>query len=236
MRRTITSLSDGRDLIYFDDDATAATTSRDDVQDTRDLERTATSSEIRYDALLDEWVAVASHRQSRTYLPPADECPLCPSREGHPTEIPATDYDVVVFENRFPSFATDVELVADGVTRRRPPSGLGRCEVVCFTSNHDLPVSQLSPQRVRLILDAWVDRTDELGRLAVRRAGVLLREPRPGDRRHPQPPARPDLRLPVRDTADPRDARQRAPAPRAHRSGPVRRPAGGRARRREPGW
>jgi UDPglucose--hexose-1-phosphate uridylyltransferase len=165
MRRTSTSLSDGRDLIYFDDDATAATTPRDDVKDTRDLEPTATSSEIRYDALLDEWVAVASHRQSRTYLPPANECPLCPSREGHPTEIPASDYDVVVFENRFPSFATDVELVPDGVRGgdRRP--GLGRCEVVVFTSNHDLPVSQLSPQRVRLILDAWVDRTVELGRL-----------------------------------------------------------------------
>jgi UDPglucose--hexose-1-phosphate uridylyltransferase len=151
MRRTTTSLSDGRDLIYFDDDATAATTSRNDVKDTRDLEPTATSSEIRYDALLDEWVAVASHRQSRTYLPPANECPLCPSRDGHPTEIPASDYDVVVFENRFPSFS--------------PEAGNGRCEVVVFTSDHDLPVSQLSPQRVRLILDAWVDRTEELGRL-----------------------------------------------------------------------
>src|ERR1700750_2604168 len=97
MRRTTTSLSDGRELIYFDDDATAATTSREDVKDTRGLEPTATSSEIRYHALLAEWVASASHRQPPTYLPPADECPLCPSREGHPTEIPASDYDVVVF-------------------------------------------------------------------------------------------------------------------------------------------
>ena len=37
--------------------------------------------------------------------PPTDECPLCPSRDGHQTEIPSDDYDVVVFENRFPSLA-----------------------------------------------------------------------------------------------------------------------------------
>ena len=39
-------------------------------------------------------------------MPPADHCPLCPTRPGRePSEIPAPSYDVVVFENRFPSFA-----------------------------------------------------------------------------------------------------------------------------------
>ena len=166
MRKTATELSDGRELIYFDDDDTAAAgPGRDEVKDTRGLEPTSTRSEIRYDAVLDEWVAIASHRQTRTYLPPADECPLCPSREGHPTEVPAADYQVVVFENRFPSFATDIEIDEAGPAggERRP--GLGRCEVVVFTSDHDLPVSRLSPERVRLILDAWVDRTLALGEL-----------------------------------------------------------------------
>ena len=46
---------------------------------------------------------VAAQRQGRTFLPPAEHCPLDPSRPGRPTEIPAPDYDVVVFENRFPS-------------------------------------------------------------------------------------------------------------------------------------
>ena len=60
---------------------------------------------MRYDAVLEEWVIDGAHRQDRTYLPPADQCPLCPSAGGRQTEIPAHDYDVVVFENRFPSFA-----------------------------------------------------------------------------------------------------------------------------------
>src|SRR5207244_4066107 len=76
--------------------------------DLRDLPATTTRSEIRWDPLLDQWVVIASHRQGRTFLPPADECPLDPSRDGRLTEIPAEDYDVVVFENRFPSLSSAV--------------------------------------------------------------------------------------------------------------------------------
>jgi UDPglucose--hexose-1-phosphate uridylyltransferase len=133
--------------------------------DQRDLPQTATTSQIRYDAALDEWVGIASHRQTRTFLPPADECPLCPSRNGRQTEIPSEDYDVVVFENRFPSFATDVTGVAtttaaDGLFVTRP--GYGRCEVVCFTSDHSASFGQLSADQVRLVVEAWADRTAEL--------------------------------------------------------------------------
>src|ERR1035441_4136539 len=45
----------------------------------------------------------AAPRQDRTFLPPPDQCPLDPSAPGRLTEIPAPSYDVVVFENRFPS-------------------------------------------------------------------------------------------------------------------------------------
>jgi UDPglucose--hexose-1-phosphate uridylyltransferase len=79
--------------------------------------------------------------------------------------VPAEDYDVVVFENRFPSFADHVD-PENGIAQtddRRP--GLGRCEVVCFTSDHNLPVSRLSPERVRLVLDAWVDLSQALAQL-----------------------------------------------------------------------
>ena len=173
MRRTAGVLADGREIIYFDADTTDA--DRSTVVDERELEPTATASEIRHDAVLDEWVAIASHRQGRTHLPPADECPLCPSRDGRHTEVPAQDYDVVVFENRFPSFAaaaegTDPAVIAgaakdlaDVLDERGP--GVGRCEVVCFTSDHDRPMSQLPLERIRLVLDAWVDRSAELGKL-----------------------------------------------------------------------
>ena len=46
-------------------------------------------SQLRWDPLLKEWVTYASQRQDRTFLPPAEWCPLCPTKEGgYPTEIP----------------------------------------------------------------------------------------------------------------------------------------------------
>lgn len=145
MKRTTTRLADGRELIYYD--------SRDDTVrdavDQRPLGPVATSSEIRRDPLLGDAVAIASHRQGRTYHPPADACPLCPSRPERLSEIPASEYEVVVFENRFPSLAGDS----------------GRCEVVCFTSDHDSSFADLTEAQAGLVLEAWTDRTAELAEL-----------------------------------------------------------------------
>ncbi|MCA1222791.1 galactose-1-phosphate uridylyltransferase [Streptomyces sp. 8L] len=145
MKKTVTTLADGRELIYYD--------RRDDVVldavDARPLGRVATASEVRHDVLLGDAVAIASHRQDRTYHPPADECPLDPSRDGRHTEIPDSDYDVVVFENRFPSLAGDS----------------GRCEVVCFTSDHGASFADLDDEQAALVLEAWTDRTAELAEL-----------------------------------------------------------------------
>ncbi|GLP71570.1 MULTISPECIES: galactose-1-phosphate uridylyltransferase [unclassified Streptomyces] len=145
MKKTSTRLADGRELIYYDlrDD-----TVREAV-DRRPLERTVTTSEVRRDPLLGDSVAIASHRQGRTYHPPKDECPLCPSQGDRLSEIPDSSYDVVVFENRFPSLAGDS----------------GRCEVVCFTSDHNASFADLSEEQARLVLDAWTDRTSELSHL-----------------------------------------------------------------------
>ena len=145
MKKTTTLLADGRELIYYD---SADAVVRDGV-DLRPLEPVATTSETRDDRLLGDTVAIASHRQGRTYHPPADQCPLCPSRDGMLSEIPASDYEVVVFENRFPSLT----------------GGKGRCEVVCFTSDHDASFASLTPERARLVLDAWTDRTRDLSQL-----------------------------------------------------------------------
>ncbi|WP_030617343.1 galactose-1-phosphate uridylyltransferase [Streptomyces sclerotialus] len=145
MKKTSTRLADGRELIYYDsrDDAVR------DAVDQRPLPQVTTASEIRHDRLLGDSVAVASHRQGRTYHPPADECPLCPSRDGRLSEIPAADYDVAVFENRFPSLA----------------GGTGRCEVVCFTSDHHASFADLTEDQAALVLEAWTDRTAELSAL-----------------------------------------------------------------------
>ena len=145
MKKTSTRLADGRELIYYDlrDD-----TVRDAV-DRRPLERTVTTSEVRRDVLLGDSVAIASHRQGRTYHPPADQCPLCPTTGDRLSEIPDSSYDVAVFENRFPSLAGDS----------------GRCEVDCFTSDHDASFASLTEEQAALVLDAWTDRTSELSHL-----------------------------------------------------------------------
>jgi galactose-1-phosphate uridylyltransferase (family 1) len=161
--RTRRRLADGREILYFDADGDAPPRA---AADPRELPTVSTRSQLRYDPLLGEWVVVASHRQDRTFLPPADECPLCPSRDGRQTEIPERDYQVVVFENRFPSLATEVsrDLPASApdapLVALRP--GTGRCEVVCFTSEHDRVFAGLGPERARLVVDVWADRTAEL--------------------------------------------------------------------------
>ena len=165
-RRTSARLADGREIIYFDD----VTEARSPLRDERPLGPRAEAGEMRFDALTGEWVAVASHRQNRTFLPPPDECPLCPTGRGSvPSEVPDPAYDVVVFENRFPSFS---EGAADLLGAAVPEPlfatvpARGRCEVVCFTSDHDGQFAQLPPARVATVLEAWCDRTEELGRLA----------------------------------------------------------------------
>ena len=159
--RTAIRLSDGRELIYFNEEPH---THRAEYPDTRHLPPPPPASQLRYDPLVDEWVAIAAHRQTRTFLPPSDACPLCPSTPSFASEIPAPDYDVVVFENQFPSFSDRIK--ADELTALtelvpvRP--GIGRCEVVCFTSDHHSAFGALTPSRVRTVVDALADRTAEM--------------------------------------------------------------------------
>ncbi|TWP49930.1 galactose-1-phosphate uridylyltransferase [Lentzea tibetensis] len=165
MRRTAGKLADGREIIYFDDTQDAPPRI---AVDTRDLPVTQPLSEVRRDPLTGEWVAMAAHRQTRTYKPPADLCPLCPSTPGRPTEIPEADYDVAVFENRFPSLSVgspEVSSTVDGMPLVARAAGHGRCEVVCFTSSHDSSFGSLSPSRVRTVVDAWADRTAALSEI-----------------------------------------------------------------------
>jgi UDPglucose--hexose-1-phosphate uridylyltransferase len=184
MKKTHMRLSDGRELIYFDE----SDTTRRNVTDPRGLAAAPIVPKLRYDAALDEWVVMAGHRQDRTYLPPDSECPLCPSAEGRHTEIPSSDYDVVVFENRFPTLAYPPDThdgeqagpeaagpEAAGEAGRdalAAPSALstelpavGRCEVVCYTPDHNASLAMLPPTRMRTVLEAWVDRTIALSAL-----------------------------------------------------------------------
>lgn len=157
------TLSDGRDALFFDLPGHHATP----VPDRRPLPDAAVAnSELRFDRTTGQWVIIAALRQDRTYKPPADRCPLCPGPSGLTSEIPAPDYDVVVFENRFASLSG-----AGGSPFRLPPTageefvsapGHGRCEVICFSSDHTGSFADLDHAHARLVVEAWRHRTQDL--------------------------------------------------------------------------
>jgi UDPglucose--hexose-1-phosphate uridylyltransferase len=162
---TSTSLSDGRELIYFDDDAAPKSRAAELTMDHRGLPPRGEPGEVRYDALADEWVAVAAHRQTRTHLPPADQCPICPTTAANPSEIPASDYDVVVFENRFPSLGPALGPVPEATSWGTKGPAYGRCEVVAFTPSHTGSFGELGETRARTVIEAWAHRTEALSAL-----------------------------------------------------------------------
>ncbi|MFQ6059188.1 MAG: galactose-1-phosphate uridylyltransferase, partial [Anaerolineae bacterium] len=97
-------------------------------------------SELRWNPLLEEWVVTATHRQERTFLPPEDYCPLCPTVPGgFPTEVPVSDYEIVVFENKFPAFWPEPPppaVAGNELCPVRPAQGV--CEVVLYSPQHHL--------------------------------------------------------------------------------------------------
>ena len=120
--------------------------------------------ELRWNAVLGEWVIVSTGRQERTFLPPAEHCPLCPttSSDAFATEVPAADYEIAVFENRFPSFRPDAADAGDISDLERRARANGVCEVVLYAPQHDATLRSL-PERVsRNLVDVWVDRYREL--------------------------------------------------------------------------
>lgn len=121
-------------------------------------------SELRYHPFLDQWVITATHRQNRTFHPPADFCPLCPTKPGgFPTEIPFEDYDIVVFENRFPSLQSSAPEPSIAPTWYSPVRrSEGVCEVVCYSSQHDATLATLPLSQVRKLARVWKDRYEAL--------------------------------------------------------------------------
>jgi UDPglucose--hexose-1-phosphate uridylyltransferase len=158
VRKSTITLADGRELSYFG----AIPARPADYPDRRTLAPVHVDSQARSDRLLDEWVVIASHRQDRTFRPADDQCPFCPSASGRLTEIPAPEYEVVVFENRFPTLPATIDGPAGG-SDPRPPAG--RCEIICFSQDHNASFADLTPPHARTVMAAWLDRSAELAQL-----------------------------------------------------------------------
>ncbi len=161
--RTDRTLMDGRTIRYYD---TQGQTRQ--AIDQRPAEEQPQIGEMRLDPLNNEWVVIAAHRQGRIFLPPKELNPLAPSRPGFLTEIPESDYEVVVFDNRSPSLRPPVgDFSAPNSPDFSSPSipAAGKCEVVCYTSNYDSSFKDLSHQQIGTVLEAWRDRTAELSEI-----------------------------------------------------------------------
>ena len=160
--RTDLTMADGRTIRYYDSQGQIR-----DAVDQRPQEAQPGIGELRLDPLVNEWVVMAAHRQGRVFLPPKELCPLCPTKGELLTEIPDSNYEVVVFDNRSPSLRRPEGdwAIPDMVgTETDPGTAAGKCEVICFTDNHGSSFKDLTPQRVRVLLEAWKDRVGELSK------------------------------------------------------------------------
>src|SRR5712671_4415385 len=112
-------------------------------------------------------VTYASLQQDRTFLPPAEWCPLCPTKGGgYPTEIPRPHFEIVVFENRFPSYTLDAEHPDEAGTDLSPTApGRGVCEVVVYSAEHNSTLAKMEERRIRQLVEVWADRYQDLGAL-----------------------------------------------------------------------
>ena len=160
--RTDRPLSDGRTIRYYDTQGQARAAS-----DKREKTDQPGIGELRLDPLVNEWVAMAAHRQGRVFLPPKEMCPLCPSTATNLTEVPEDNFEVVVFDNKSPSLRPptgDWALPDMAGPDTDTGSAAGKCEVICFTADHGQSFKDLSTERIRVLLEAWIDRTRELSK------------------------------------------------------------------------
>lgn len=138
----------------------------------------------RWHELRGEWVYYNAARNNRTFNPPAEYNPLAPVQPGaFPGEIPVTDFEVAVFDNRFPGLKLDMLDAGDGAGNAGDAGGTGNenaggtgnktegggplpatghCEVVVYSTQDHGSLADFSDDHVALLLDAWGHRVDQL--------------------------------------------------------------------------
>ena len=120
------------------------------------------NSHLRWHPLRGEWVIYATHRQNRTFLPPAQYNPLAPGNDpARPTELPVGNWDVAVFDNLYPALSASAHPPPVINVQTRP--GLGACEVVVFAQDAGASLGGLPVAHIALLLEVWADRYRELG-------------------------------------------------------------------------
>jgi UDPglucose--hexose-1-phosphate uridylyltransferase len=191
IRITPTKLADGRDFFYMDDDSEYVSGAKTrQLRDPRPLtdrfgvRRDANGDVVSYtapimrrDPLTGDWIPMAAARMNRPITAGsgalASGNPLAARKPGDPYqdgEVPDTDYDVVVFENRFPSMVRvpgvlDTVTYVDGEKLWEQRPAAGRCEVICFDPDENGLPADLPISRLRTVVEAWAFRTAEISHM-----------------------------------------------------------------------
>jgi len=118
-------------------------------------------AELRWNPLIEDYVMIASHRQSRPVMPKG-YCPFCPG-SGKVPEI----YTVYKYDNDFPALSQNPldpdEVTGDSKIYKTLPS-YGKCEVILFSPEHESSICEFSVEHIREIVDVWNERFIELSK------------------------------------------------------------------------
>lgn len=114
-------------------------------------------AELRWHPLINDWVMIASHRQTRPQMP-KDWCPFCPGSGKVPDE-----FDVYEYDNDFPALSVTPPLPDDVATDFfKTAPAYGKCEVILYSSGHTVTVPQLSDEHMKKLVDLWCERFEIL--------------------------------------------------------------------------
>jgi UDPglucose--hexose-1-phosphate uridylyltransferase len=131
----------------------------------------------RFNPLTGEWVLVSPHRAKRPWqgqveksdvskLPVYDpECYLCPGNERAGGKMNPAYLDTYVFTNDFSSLLPDTpngEINDSELFIAESEKGI--CKVICFSHQHNMTVPQMAVDKIRKVIDVWVQQYEELGK------------------------------------------------------------------------
>ena len=154
-RRQFTKL-DGRDIFLY------GLKSHTEMPLRQEDGEVAKGGELRWHPLRQEWNVYAPHRQNRTFKPSQANDPLAPSRPGGPvTEIPFSNFELAVFENKFTSLHADAPQPVPAADIKMARAK-GRCDVVVYGPDATGNLSSIGQDKRRLLLSTWIDRYETL--------------------------------------------------------------------------
>jgi UDPglucose--hexose-1-phosphate uridylyltransferase len=137
----------------------------------------------RHNPLTGEWVLVSPHRTQRPWLGQIEKaapenrptydpnCYLCPGNSRAEGKRNPDYQSIYVFDNDFPALlhldeGERLDQPTDSVNdlfRVQPEFGITR--VMCYSPRHDLSLPELPLSQVEVVVQAWVEQTEALGKI-----------------------------------------------------------------------